>query len=84
MINTNIIGLKELRENTEDYIDKVEKGRSFVVVKRSHPVFKIVPVDMWGDEGFWENVVDFREINKTGVPARDVLKSLRKLNGSHK
>lgn len=84
MATTNIIGLKELRENTEDYIDKVEKGRSFVVVKRSHPVFKIVPVDMWGDEGLWESVVDFREISSKGVSAGDVLKSLRKLNGSHK
>ena len=84
MATTNIIGLRELRENTEDYIDKVEKGRSFLVVKRSHPVFKIVPVDMWGDEGLWETVVDFGDIQKGGVDAKYVLKSLRKLNGSHK
>ncbi len=84
MKNTTIIGLKELRENTEEYISKVEKGKSFIVVRRSHPVFKIAPVDAWGDEGTWETVVDFRALNVKGVPVKAVLKSLRKLNGSHK
>lgn len=82
MASINIIGLKELRQNTEEYINEVERGKSFIVVKRSHPVFKIVPTDMWGDEGLWENIADFRKINKDGVSAKDVLKSLRKLNGS--
>lgn len=84
MTNTNIIGLKELRENTEEFIDKVEKGKSFIVVKRSHPVFKIVPTDIWGDEGLWETVADFREVGDDGLLAKDVLKSIRKLNGSRK
>lgn len=84
MATTNIIGLRELREKTEDFIEKIEKGKSFVVVKRSHPVFKIVPVDMWGDEGLWESVADFTEVNKKGVSAKYILKSLHKLNGSHK
>ena len=37
-------------------------------------------VDEWGDEGNWETVVDFRDINPEGVPAEDVLKALRKLS----
>lgn len=36
-------------------------------------------VDEWGDEGEWETVVDFREINPAGVPAEDVLETLKKL-----
>lgn len=36
-------------------------------------------VDEWGDEGEWEVVVDFREINPAGVPAEDVLEALEKL-----
>lgn len=78
-----IIGLKDLRENTEDYIAQIKKGRSFIVVKKSKPVFKITPVDIWGDEGVWETVVDFREINPKGVPARDALKILRKIRGQN-
>ncbi|OGF73700.1 hypothetical protein A3J56_01935 [Candidatus Giovannonibacteria bacterium RIFCSPHIGHO2_02_FULL_46_20] len=73
-----IIGLKDLRENTDDFIKEIEKGKTFTVVRRSHPVFKIAPVDQWGDEGLWETVVDFRQIHKEGVSARDILKLLRK------
>jgi metal-responsive CopG/Arc/MetJ family transcriptional regulator len=36
-------------------------------------------VDEWGDEGEWETVVDFKEINSDGIPAADVLAALEKL-----
>jgi len=36
-------------------------------------------IDEWGDEGVWETVVDFREINPSGVPAKDVLRAIEKL-----
>lgn len=80
-MKTNIVGLKELREDTEKYISQVEKGRSFTVVRRSKPIFKISPVDEWGDEGVWETVADFRKINPKGVPALDILRALKKLRG---
>jgi Arc/MetJ-type ribon-helix-helix transcriptional regulator len=37
-------------------------------------------VDEWGDEGNWETVVDFREINSKGVPIEDVITSLERLD----
>lgn len=80
-IKTTIIGLKELRENTERYISAVKRGRSFTVIRRSKPIFRITPVDEWGDEGVWETVIDFRDINERGVPISDVLHSLKKING---
>jgi antitoxin (DNA-binding transcriptional repressor) of toxin-antitoxin stability system len=80
-MKTNIVGLKELREDTEKYISQIEKGRSFTVVRRSKPIFKISPVDEWGDEGVWETVADFRKINPKGVPVSDILKALKKLRG---
>ena len=77
----NIIGLKELRENAGNYIAQINKGKSFIVVRRSKPVFKMMPgVDEWGDEGNWETIVDFTKIKKGGVSAERVLKHLRKLN----
>lgn len=82
--STSIVGLKELREHMETYIGRVEKGRSFTVVRRSRPVFRVVPVDEWGDEGSWETVVDFRKIDPRGVPATEVLKALRRLNEPHR
>jgi antitoxin (DNA-binding transcriptional repressor) of toxin-antitoxin stability system len=41
---TNTISLKDLRQNFPEFIEKIEKGKSFVVIKRSQPVFKISPV----------------------------------------
>ena len=75
----NAVGLKEFRENTEKYISALQKGKSFTVLRRSRPVFNIVPADTWGDEGVWETVVDFTKIRKNGVPAQNVLKALKKL-----
>lgn len=75
-----IIGLKDLRENTEHYIKAVGRGKSFTVVRRSRPVFKMTPVDEWGDEGTWETVVDFTKIKKGGVPIREVIESLERVN----
>ena len=52
----SIIGLKELRENIETYISRVKKGDSFIVVRRSKPVFKISHPDK--HEEMWEAVTD--------------------------
>ena len=79
----NIIGLKELRENTAEYIREVARGRSFIIMQRSKPIFSISPVDGWGDEGTWETAVDFSTLKKLPT-LDDVLKSLKKLNGSRK
>ncbi|MEK9131291.1 MAG: type II toxin-antitoxin system prevent-host-death family antitoxin [Patescibacteria group bacterium] len=75
-----IIGLKELRENTENYISQVQKGRSFTVVRRSQPIFTITPVDEWGDEGNWKTVTDLTKINKKGASLSVILSSLKRLN----
>lgn len=74
----NIIGLKEFRQNADAFIKRINKGESFTVLKRSKPVFKLTPVD---DEDLWETVIDFTEINPSGVPAEDFIKALRKVHG---
>lgn len=76
----NIVGLKELRENMDSYISGVKKGRSFIVVRRSQPVFRLAPVDEWGDEGIWETAVNLTKIKKGGVPIDEVVASLKRLN----
>ena len=83
-MQTSIVGLKELREHTDKYISQIKRGKSFTVVRRSQPLFKISPVDEWGDEGIWEVVSDFRKINPKGVSATDVLKALKKLRGQNR
>jgi len=76
-MKTHILGLRELRENMQKYASLVEKGESFIVVKKSKPVFKLVPPDL---EEQWEMIADFTKINKNGIPADRILKELRRLN----
>jgi antitoxin (DNA-binding transcriptional repressor) of toxin-antitoxin stability system len=76
---TNIVGLKELRENMNAFIDRVDKGESFTVIRRSQAVFQLSPVD--SEVSGWESVIDFTELDERGVSARDILRSLKTLNG---
>jgi antitoxin (DNA-binding transcriptional repressor) of toxin-antitoxin stability system len=39
-----IIGLKELREQTESVAERISHGETFMVVKRSKPIFRLMPV----------------------------------------
>ena len=71
----NIVGVKELRENLSRYTDQVERGKSFTVVRRSKPLFRMVPIDE-DDDGQWERVIDFTKIKKGGVPIDEVLARL--------
>ncbi|MFC1615107.1 type II toxin-antitoxin system Phd/YefM family antitoxin [Patescibacteria group bacterium] len=74
----NIIGVKELRQNLDTYISQVNKGKSFTVVRRSKPVFKISPPVV--ENEVWETLIDFTEFNKNGISAKDLLSRLKKLN----
>lgn len=70
----NIIGLKELRENVERYAREIRKGKSFMVVRKSRPLFKLsLP-----EEALWETVADFTEIEKGNIPAPTLLKNFNK------
>ena len=75
--NHSLVGLKALRENIETYIKAVEKGKSFIVVRKSKPVFKISSPQ---EDEVWESVADFTAIKRNGISASAILKTLRKLN----
>ena len=68
----NIVGLKNLRENMVDYINRIAKGESFIVFKQTKPLFKISPIQ---DEE-WEEVIDFTKIKKGGVNIKEILSRL--------
>ena len=67
------VSLKQLREQFPYYIDAVSKGKSFTVMKRSKPVFRIGPVS---DDGDWDTIADFTSIDKRGVAADEILEQL--------
>ena len=68
----NIINLKNLRDNMQEYAQEVKKGRSFIVFKKSQPLFKVSPIT----EGQWEEVIDFTKISKGGVDIKELLERL--------
>lgn len=71
----NIVGVRELRENLQIYVNEIKRGKSFVVLRKSKPLFKITPYDE--EDDLWEEVIDFTKIKKGGVPAEEVLKRLK-------
>jgi antitoxin (DNA-binding transcriptional repressor) of toxin-antitoxin stability system len=76
MKNNTIVGLKELRENIEVYISKVKAGDSFIVVKKSKPIFRISPPEAEDEDNLWEPVIDFTKIKKGGVSIASLLSRL--------
>lgn len=68
----NLIGLKEFRENVEAYTKKVNQGQTFVVLKKSKPIFKISPID----ESEWEEVLDLTKIKKGGINIHELISRL--------
>ena len=69
-----IIGLKDLHENLPAYAEKVEHGASFIVVKKSKPLFRLSPVKE--DDNLWEDVIDLIKIKKGGVGVQELLSRL--------
>ena len=70
----NFVGFKKLREHADTYITAVRKGQSFIVVRRSKPIFKISPPDDTAE--LWEEVIDFTKIKKGGIALRNLLSRL--------
>lgn len=77
------ISIKELRENLSDVADQVERGETFRVIRRSKPSFILMNIDIDNAEEGWETVVDFTDGGKRrGMPAKDVLKIIKKIRRS--
>ncbi len=68
----SIINLKEFRIHATRYAERVKRGETFLVMKRSVPLFKVSPL---GDD-LWEEVIDFTEIKRGGIDIKDLLKRL--------
>ena len=67
-----IVPFKEFRLNALKYITALEKGQSFLVIKRSRPVFRLEPI---GE--MWETIGDFSSVRGGGISAKKLLKALK-------
>lgn len=68
----NIVNLKDLLENVATYARRVQRGESFVIIKRSRPLFKISPIE----DDRWEEIIDFTKIQRGGVNINEILARL--------
>src|SRR3989338_10065580 len=76
---TKLVPIKEVRKNIAHYADFAEKGITIVVIRRSEPSFKIVPLGEDDIEtGEFEDFIDFTEGGKKrGIPATVLLKKMQ-------
>lgn len=65
------IGLKELRINTKKYVDIIRKGGHVVVMRRTRPLFIMIPC--YDEKTEWKIVTDFTKIKRGGILLEDVL-----------
>lgn len=68
-----LINLKEFRQHVAKYEARVQKGDSFIVMRRSRPLFRISPIEEKG----WETVIDFTAFRKGGISATELLERLQ-------
>ena len=69
----NLIPLKEFRMDVAKFAGRVQKGETFVITKRSRPLFRLSPVD----ESGWETIIDFTKFRKNGISAVELLQMLK-------
>lgn len=68
-----LVTLNDLRQNMQSYIEKIAKGASFTVYRRSKPIFRISPIE---DEEEWETIIDFTKLKKGGIEIEELLSRL--------
>ena len=68
IITQKNIGLKEFCENMEVFIERVNKGESLTIYRRSTPLFNITPISDNDDESNWESAIDFVKETGKGMP----------------
>ncbi len=72
---SKIVGLKKLRYDIDTFVNAIQKkSESFIVVRRSKPIFKIVPLNE--EDEIWEPIIDFTKYKKGGVALKELLSRL--------
>lgn len=81
---SKIVPIKEFRKNLAYFADLAQQGDSIIVIRRSAPVFKVVPIEHLEVEDKWENEIDFTEgEKKKGIPAKKLLEAMEEFEKKH-
>lgn len=71
------VGIKEMRDNLREYLDRAEAGEEIVVLRRGKEVARIVPPRREPEPGRFPDLTEFR--NSTKLRGERPLESLLKL-----
>ncbi len=75
---SQVVSIKQLRQNLAHFTDLVANGESIIVIRRSVPAFKIIPIDKIETDDKWETLIDFTDNGKKkGIPAKNLLKTMQ-------
>ncbi len=81
---SKVVPIKEFRQNLAHFTDLVGQGETFIVIRRSVPAFKVVPIKAIEAEDQWEEMVDFTDHGKKkGIPAKQLLKIMENFEKNH-
>lgn len=77
----NITVPKELLKQVDALAKRDYTSRSDIIRQALLAKIRNNPLDEWGDpiNENWQTLVDFREINPNGVPAKDVVTAMHEL-----
>lgn len=77
----NITVPTELLKQVDELAKRDYTSRSDIIREALLAKVRKAQVDEWGDEGNWETVLDFRNLPGGGMPSKEFMARLKKLNG---
>ncbi len=73
------VGIKEMRDNLREYLDRAEAGEEIVVLRRGKEVARIVPPRREEQPGRFPDLTEFRKsIKLRGESASETLIRMRR------
>ncbi len=70
------ISAKEFRTNFTELVEQIKKGLTLIVVKRSRPVFKVLPIDSRDELGESKDLLREVSINPERAPSLTKINSI--------
>lgn len=81
---SQVVPIKTFRKNLSHFADLVDQGDTIIVIRRSIPVFKVIPVKTIEADDQWEELIDFTDHGKKkGIRAQKLLKIMKTFVKKH-
>ena len=72
----NYLQFTTLRNSAKEYFDEVEKGKSFVIIRKGKPIAKVIPFTEPEKIPTWKRPIN-RVTLKSGIDSSVILRQIR-------